>query len=126
MPTYILTATSFGADASTSFSAYYNTVASTTQVLLVSNISQADLLAGYYVTVPSNAQTVYVQNDEGFCNCLQSSILVPGAPTPLPTATPTATPTPEPATATPYNSTVLLFNLINIIRCTTNNYDNSI
>jgi hypothetical protein len=102
MPTYILTATSFGTDAtgSTSYSAYYDTVTSTTQVLAASNISSASLAAGYSITIPSDAQTVYVQNDGGFCDCLESSILVPGAPTPVPTATPTSTPTPT-VTLTP-------------------------
>jgi hypothetical protein len=100
MRNYLIQATSFGADASSTFSIYYDTVTSPTQVLVASNVSQASLLAGYTITISDDAYGVYISNESGDCNCFETYIGVPGVPTNTPTPTPTTTPTPTP-TPTP-------------------------
>ena len=72
MSTYILQATSFGADASATFSVYYDTLTSSTQVLVASNVSQAQLLAGYSIVIPNDAYLVYTKNENGFCTDIEN------------------------------------------------------
>ena len=77
----------------------------------VSPVTSAQVINGFYIVVPDNAQLIYLCNYGGLGDGRCYSVAVPGVatltPTPVPTATatpaPTSTPTPTPvpATATP-------------------------
>jgi len=73
--------------------------------ILASDVSRAELVAGYTVTVGDTVSVIWV-GSEGLCNTTEASAsftpcsVVP-TPTPTPTVTPTPTATPVGPTATP-------------------------
>ena len=94
MASYLLQAASLGTDTSATFSVYYDTTTSSTQVLLLSGVNKSSVLNGFNIDLPADAAGVYLYNEAGDCECINNVVYVPGVPTPTPTATATPTPTP--------------------------------
>ena len=80
-------------DATGPFDIYYDSISGGTQ--LASNISKAQMVAGYTVTgIPTNATSIIVNNTDIEClNAVTYYLVLTATPTPTRTATPTPTPT---------------------------------